>query len=72
MYGLTVQRSQLLKPHAIIMHPLPVNRDVEIDSEVVEHPQSVIFRQVKNGVAVRMAVLEELIHEQRPGPSGRR
>lgn len=70
MYGLTVQRSQLIKPHAIIMHPSPVNRDVEIDSEVVEHPQSVIFRQVKNGVAVRMAVLEELIHEQRPGPVG--
>lgn len=66
MFGLTVNRARLLKPHAIIMHPSPVNRGVEIDSEVVEHPQSVIFRQVTNGVAVRMAVLEELIQERRP------
>ncbi|MFO7262822.1 MAG: aspartate carbamoyltransferase [Bacillaceae bacterium G1] len=66
LFGLTVNRARLLKPHAIIMHPSPVNRDVEIDSEVVEHPQSVIFQQVKNGVAVRMAVLEELIQQRRP------
>ncbi len=60
-FGLTVDRARHLQPHAIIMHPSPVNRGVEIDSEVVNHPQSRIFEQVRNGVAVRMAVLEEVI-----------
>ncbi|OUM87735.1 MAG: aspartate carbamoyltransferase [Bacillus thermozeamaize] len=60
-YGLTVERASRLKPHAIIMHPSPVNRGVEIDGEVVDHPQSRIFEQVRNGVAVRMAVLEFVI-----------
>jgi aspartate carbamoyltransferase catalytic subunit len=45
------------KPDAIVMHPGPMNRDVEISSEVADGPQSVIQQQVTNGVAVRMAVL---------------
>jgi len=57
-YGLTKQRCQMMKPHAIIMHPAPVNRDVEIDSELVECAKSRIFPQMRNGVLVRKAVLK--------------
>lgn len=57
-YGLTVERAERLAPHAIIMHPAPVNRGVEIDSELVEHERSKIFTQMQHGVPVRMAVLE--------------
>jgi aspartate carbamoyltransferase catalytic subunit len=60
-YGLTAERARLIKPHAIIMHPAPVNRNVEIDDEVVEHEQSRIFQQIANGVPVRMAVLERAL-----------
>jgi aspartate carbamoyltransferase catalytic subunit len=48
------------KPEAIVMHPQPMNRGVEIESVVADGPQSVIRQQVANGVAVRMAVLEVL------------
>ncbi|RNB91183.1 aspartate carbamoyltransferase catalytic subunit [Brevibacillus fluminis] len=61
-YGLTVGRAAQMKPHAIIMHPAPFNRDVEIASELVESEKSKIFTQVANGVAVRMAVLENLLN----------
>ena len=64
-YGLTVPRLRLAKPDAIVMHPQPMNRGVEIDSEVADGAQSVIRDQVRNGVAVRMAVLESLL---RPHP----
>jgi aspartate carbamoyltransferase catalytic subunit len=57
-YGLTPQRLARAHPDAIVMHPQPMNRGVEIDSEVADGPQSVIRAQVSNGVAVRMAVLE--------------
>lgn len=57
-YGLTKERLQMMKPHAIIMHPAPVNRGVEIDSDLVECPQSRIFKQMSNGVLVREAVLK--------------
>ncbi|GFR37495.1 aspartate carbamoyltransferase [Insulibacter thermoxylanivorax] len=60
-YGLTAERAKLLKPHAIIMHPAPVNRNVEIDDEVVEHEQSRIFTQIANGVPIRMAVIERAV-----------
>jgi aspartate carbamoyltransferase catalytic subunit len=60
-YGLTVERAKQIAPHAIIMHPAPVNRDVEIDSELVEHPQSRIFPQMTNGVPIRMAVMERAL-----------
>ncbi len=60
-YGLTVERAERLAPHAIIMHPAPVNRGVEIDSELVEHPRSKIFTQMQHGVPIRMAVLERAL-----------
>ena len=57
MYGLTPQRLQLARPDAIVMHPGPINRGVELDSSVADGPQSVILPQVRFGIAVRMAVL---------------
>jgi len=56
-YGLTARRAGLLRDDAIVMHPGPMNRGVEIADEVTELPQSAVLRQVANGVAVRMAVL---------------
>jgi aspartate carbamoyltransferase catalytic subunit len=56
-YGLTAERLKGAKPDAIVMHPGPMNRGVEIDGEVADGPQSVIRDQVTNGMAVRMAVL---------------
>jgi aspartate carbamoyltransferase catalytic subunit len=56
-FGITRERLKRAKPDAIVMHPGPMNRDVEIASDVADGPQSVIQRQVANGVAVRMAVL---------------
>jgi len=56
-FGITAERLALARPDAIVMHPGPMNRNVEIASEVADGPQSVIQRQVANGVAVRMAVL---------------
>jgi aspartate carbamoyltransferase catalytic subunit len=60
LYGLTSERVKLAKPDAIVMHPGPMNRGVEIDSEVADGPQSVILEQVTNGIAIRMAVLYTL------------
>ncbi|MEW9032338.1 MAG: aspartate carbamoyltransferase catalytic subunit [Planifilum fimeticola] len=57
-YGLTMERFARMSPHAVIMHPGPVNRGVEIADELVEHPRSKIFEQMACGVPVRMAVLE--------------
>jgi aspartate carbamoyltransferase catalytic subunit len=57
LYGLTPARLRRAAPDAIVMHPGPMNRGVEIDSEVADGPWSVILDQVANGVAVRMAVL---------------
>ncbi len=59
-YGLTAERLALAKPDAIVMHPGPINRGVEIDSSVADGAQSVILQQVTNGIAVRMAVMEIL------------
>jgi aspartate carbamoyltransferase catalytic subunit len=59
-FGLTAARLAGASPRAIVMHPGPMNRGVEIDSEVADGPQSVIRRQVANGLAVRMAVLEHV------------
>jgi aspartate carbamoyltransferase catalytic subunit len=56
-YGLTTERARLLAPDAVVMHPGPVNRGVELAADVADLPCSVITRQVENGVAVRMAVL---------------
>jgi aspartate carbamoyltransferase catalytic subunit len=60
-YGLTAQRLRQMAPHAIIMHPAPVNRNVEIDDELVEHERSKIFTQMANGVPIRMAVIERTL-----------
>lgn len=57
LYGLTNERMKIAKPDAIVMHPGPINRGVEIDSDVADGPQSVILQQVTFGIAVRMAVL---------------
>ena len=57
-YGLDAKRLKLAKPGAIVMHPGPMNRGIEIAPEVADGPQSVIREQVTNGVAVRMAVLQ--------------
>jgi len=59
-YGLTAERLALAKPDAIVMHPGPINRGVEIDSSIADGNQSVILQQVTNGIAVRMAVMEIL------------
>jgi aspartate carbamoyltransferase catalytic subunit len=57
LFGLTPERMRRAAPDAIVMHPGPMNRGVEIDSAVADGPFSVILEQVSNGVAVRMAVL---------------
>ena len=59
-YGLTAEKLALAKPDAIVMHPGPMNRGVEIDSPVADGPQSVIMPQVTFGIAVRMAVMSML------------
>jgi len=56
-FGLTTSRLQVAKPDAIVMHPGPINRGVEIESAVVDGPQSVILNQVTFGIAIRMAVM---------------
>ena len=57
LFGLTKARAARLKPRCLVMHPGPINRGVEIDSDVADGSQSVILEQVTNGIAVRMAVL---------------
>jgi len=56
-FGLTVERMKRAKPDILVMHPGPMNRGLEIESQVADGPNSVILDQVKNGLAVRMAVL---------------
>jgi aspartate carbamoyltransferase catalytic subunit len=57
VFGLDKRRAEWLKPEAIIMHPGPINRGVEIDSDLADSDRSVILEQVANGIATRMAVL---------------
>lgn len=63
-YGLTEERLQLAADDAIIMHPGPMNRGVEIDSAVADSGHSVILQQVTNGIAVRMAILSMAMQSQ--------
>jgi len=63
-YGLTSESLACAKPDAIVMHPGPSNRGVEIDSAVADGPQSVILQQVSNGIAVRMAVMSMVMSAQ--------
>ncbi len=60
-YGLSIQRVNKMKKNAIIMHPAPVNRGIEIGDDVVECEKSRIFRQMTNGVYVRMAVISMVL-----------
>ena len=63
-YGLTTERLKLAKPDAIVMHPGPANRGVEIASDVADGKQSIILNQVTNGVAIRMAVMSMVMGTQ--------
>ena len=60
-YGLTAARLMRAAKDAVVLHPGPINRGVEITDEVADGPQSLVLRQVSNGVAIRMAVLEMLL-----------
>lgn len=66
-YGLDTRRLQRAAPECLVLHPGPINRGIEIAPEVADGPQSQILRQVRNGVAVRMAVLAELLNPTKPG-----
>ncbi|OGC24458.1 aspartate carbamoyltransferase [candidate division WOR-1 bacterium RIFOXYC2_FULL_37_10] len=66
LYGITVDRLKKCKPDVVVMHPGPINRGVEISSEVADGPYNVILEQVTNGVAVRMAVLFLLLSGKKP------
>lgn len=63
-YGLTQAKLDLAKPDAIVMHPGPINRGVEIASSIADGPQSVILEQVTHGIAVRMAVMSMVLGSQ--------
>lgn len=62
-YGLTKEREKSMKKEAIIMHPAPINRGVEIDTDLVECERSRVFRQMQNGVFARMAILKEALEK---------
>jgi aspartate carbamoyltransferase catalytic subunit len=64
-FGLTIEREKRMKLRSIIMHPAPVNRNVEIADELVECSRSRIFTQMKNGVFVRMAVLKRALENHK-------
>ncbi len=64
-FGLTIEREKRMKLRSIIMHPAPVNRNVEIADELVECSRSRIFTQMKNGVFVRMAVIKRALENQK-------
>ncbi|MFC4625799.1 aspartate carbamoyltransferase catalytic subunit [Daeguia caeni] len=69
-YGLDREKLKRAKPDALVMHPGPMNRGVEIASDVADGPQSVIQQQVEMGVAVRMAVMEALLDPRRQQNAG--
>ena len=63
-FGLTLDREKTMKKNAIIMHPAPINRGVEIHDDLVESPRSRIFQQMKNGVFARMAILKDALESK--------
>ncbi len=67
LYGLTQERLDKAKPDAIVMHPGPINRGVEIESSVADGPRSVILQQVTHGIAVRMAVMSTCLGSHAEG-----
>ena len=64
LYGLTEERLKAANKDAIVMHPGPINRGVELDSEVADGPRSMILQQVSFGIAIRMAVMSMAIGSQ--------
>ena len=68
-FGIDRESLQFAKSDVIVMHPGPVNRGVELSHDLADHRPSVILDQVRNGVAIRMAVLY-LMAGRRPGPGG--
>src|SRR3546814_14909761 len=73
LYGLTRERLERLAPNAVVMHPGPMNRGVEIDGDVAEDPErSLILDQVEMGVAVRMACLDVFTRPDRGASRKRR
>lgn len=62
-YGLTIERERLMKEGAIIMHPAPFNRGIEIADEIVECKRSRIFKQMENGVFIRMAIIDRSLSQ---------
>ena len=71
-YGLDNRRMAAMPDHALVMHPGPMNRGVEIAAEVADSPRSTIVEQVANGVTVRMAVLYLLLGGSEPAVGGSR
>ena len=65
-YGISQERMKLAKPDAIVMHPGPMNRGIEIESSLADSPQSVVTNQVTNGVAIRMAILNAVTKQMGP------
>jgi aspartate carbamoyltransferase catalytic subunit len=63
-YGLTADRLEKINKDIVVMHPGPINRGVEIDSKVADGPQSVILKQVSNGIAIRMAIMAMAMQKQ--------
>ena len=63
-YGLTLEREKRMKEKAIIMHPAPINRGVEIDTTLVECKRSRIFKQMENGVFARMAIIKDALEQK--------
>ncbi len=70
LFGLTEDRLSVAKPDVTVMHPGPINRGVEMDSQVADGPHSVILEQVTHGIAVRMAVMSMAMHQQDRGVEG--
>ena len=66
-FGLTEERLKVAKPDAIIMHPGPINRGIEIESKVADGPRSVILQQVTHGIAIRMAVMSMVMSHDAGG-----
>ncbi len=67
LFGLTEKKLASANPDAIVMHPGPINRGVEMDSEVADGPRSVILQQVSHGIAVRMAIMSMAMRSQQGG-----
>ncbi len=66
LYGLTRDKLAMAKPDAMVMHPGPINRGVEIESSIADGPQSVILQQVTNGIPVRMAIMSMAMQSHLP------